>query len=38
MEHKYEYTLNGRIYFVSLSCTDKEKFENRYGVMLRLVD
>ena len=34
MEHKYKYTLNGKIYFVTLTDEEKRMFENRYGVYL----
>ena len=38
MEHKYSYTLNGKIYFVLLTDDEKRKFEAKYEVCLSRCD
>lgn len=37
MEHKYSYTLNGKMYFGWFTQEEKEMMECKYGIFLTLV-
>jgi len=37
-EHKYSYTLNGKIYFIILRDDEVERFRCRYGLNLIKLD